>query len=190
MTDTALNNPIVTAVQAVKSGNDIAAVSSSNPLPTGLDERTSPMQAAIAGKLFGYKLTAPAVSGRYSAVQIWNPVGSGKILAVFSANGWNSTGTMTWSRVKQTRALTTASGEALNKRFGSSNAFVGELRYGDLAALDTVNVFGTLSIAVAVGLGTGTFSGYLIVLEEGQALEFQGNTQNVGMSIIGDIIQF
>ena len=33
MTDTALNNPIVTAVMAVKSGDDVVAVSSSNPLP-------------------------------------------------------------------------------------------------------------------------------------------------------------
>ena len=33
MTDTALNNPLVTAVMAVKSGGDIVAVGSSNPLP-------------------------------------------------------------------------------------------------------------------------------------------------------------
>ena len=33
MTDTALNNPLVTAVMAVKSGENIVAVSSSNPLP-------------------------------------------------------------------------------------------------------------------------------------------------------------
>lgn len=35
MTDTALNNPIVTAVMAVKSGDDVVALSSSNPLPVG-----------------------------------------------------------------------------------------------------------------------------------------------------------
>jgi len=35
MTDTALNNPLVTAVMAVKSGGDIVAVGSSNPLPVG-----------------------------------------------------------------------------------------------------------------------------------------------------------
>lgn len=33
-TDVTLQNPIVTAVQAVKSGNDVVTVSSSNPLPT------------------------------------------------------------------------------------------------------------------------------------------------------------
>lgn len=33
-TDVTLQNPIVTAVQAVKSGNDVVPVSSSNPLPT------------------------------------------------------------------------------------------------------------------------------------------------------------
>ena len=33
MTDTALNNPLVTAVMAVKSGENIVAVGSSNPLP-------------------------------------------------------------------------------------------------------------------------------------------------------------
>jgi len=33
MTDVTLQNPIVTAVQAVKSGNDVVPVSSSNPLP-------------------------------------------------------------------------------------------------------------------------------------------------------------
>ena len=33
MTDTALNNPLVTAVMAVKSGENIVAASSSNPLP-------------------------------------------------------------------------------------------------------------------------------------------------------------
>ena len=35
MTDTALNNPLVTAVMAVKSGDDVVALSSSNPLPVG-----------------------------------------------------------------------------------------------------------------------------------------------------------
>jgi hypothetical protein len=35
MTDTALKNPLVTAVMAVKSGGDIVAVGSSNPLPVG-----------------------------------------------------------------------------------------------------------------------------------------------------------
>lgn len=34
MTDTALNNPIVTAVMAVKNGEDVAAVSAANPLPS------------------------------------------------------------------------------------------------------------------------------------------------------------
>lgn len=35
MTDVTLQNPIVTAVQAIKSGNDVVPVSSSNPLPVG-----------------------------------------------------------------------------------------------------------------------------------------------------------
>ena len=33
MTDTALNNPIVTAVLAVKNGEDVAALSTTTPLP-------------------------------------------------------------------------------------------------------------------------------------------------------------
>ena len=42
MTDTALNNPLVTAVMAVKSGDDVVALSSSNPLPvTKVSDTTS-----------------------------------------------------------------------------------------------------------------------------------------------------
>ena len=42
MTDTALNNPIVTAVMAVKSGDDVVALNSSNPLPvTKVSDTTS-----------------------------------------------------------------------------------------------------------------------------------------------------
>lgn len=38
MTDTALNNPIVTAVMAVKNGEDISAVSTTNPFPSSLTD--------------------------------------------------------------------------------------------------------------------------------------------------------
>lgn len=40
MTDTALKNPIVTAVMAIKSGEDIAAVSTANPFPSVITDDT------------------------------------------------------------------------------------------------------------------------------------------------------
>lgn len=51
MTDVTLQNPIVTAVQAVKSGNDVVPVSSSNPLPVaqsdGLEVSGTATSAAV-----------------------------------------------------------------------------------------------------------------------------------------------
>ena len=52
MTDVTLQNPIVTAVQAIKSGNDVVPVSSSNPLPVAQTDGLT-----VSGTVTGMKVS-------------------------------------------------------------------------------------------------------------------------------------
>jgi hypothetical protein len=68
MTDVTLQNPIVTAVQAVKSGNDVVPVSSSNPLPTSdALGATAANQTALLAK---FSATANSDANRLPISQI------------------------------------------------------------------------------------------------------------------------
>ena len=102
--------------QLVSSGikllNNGTAVSSSNPLPvlSKLDPATSSTQAALSGALSKCWINCPAVSAKYSAVQIWNPVGSGVDILIVGLAGYNSSTSIKWYQHLTSNKLSTAGG--------------------------------------------------------------------------------
>lgn len=183
LTGTSLDEPY--PVNSVVDGEQ---VSSTNPLPTALDARTSTFQAVMEGKNFYISLTAPAVVLKYSAVQIWNPIGSGVVIIVNPLNGYNSIGIMTWTRIKSTAALTTSGGYSRNNKFSLTAPAKAELRYDDLTSLTVSNSYGSPSITATSGVGAAVTNG-LYVLGEGEGIQLEGNTQNVGMTLMGNITE-
>lgn len=173
----------------VSVGEVLPDVSHLHPLATALDAKTSTVQATLEGTNFYYKLTAAAMAAKYTALQIWNPIGSGVTLIINPVTGLNSTGTMTWTRIKSVAPLATASGYSKNHNFNFNNTSKAQLRYSHLNALTVADDFGSPSIAVSSGIGASVTSS-TIVLGEGQGVQFEGNTQNVGMSISGSITEF
>lgn len=166
-----------------------AETSKENPLPTALDAKTSTLQATLEGKNFYYKLTAAAMAAKYTALQIWNPVGSGVTLIVNPVTGLNSTGTMTWTRIKSAAQLATVAGYSKNHNFNLNNTSKAELRYSHLNSLTVAEDLGSPSIAASTGIGVSVTNN-TVVLGEGQGIQFEGNTQWVGMSISGVITEY
>ena len=183
LTGTSLENPY--PVNNTVGGN---SVSNTNPLPTALDARTSTFQAVMEGKNFYISLTAPAVALKYSAVQIWNPVGSGVVVIVNPLNGYNSIGTLTWTRIKSTAALTTSGGYSRNNKFSLTAPAKAELRYDALTSLTVANSYGSPTITATGSVGASVTSSFYI-LAEGEGIQLEGNTQNVGMTLIGFITE-
>src|SRR5574343_366165 len=118
--DNALKNPVMTSVLAVKSGDDFVAVGETNNIPvtTYPNTKTSAIESSIIGKLYKAWATAPATAAKYSAVQIWNPTGSGVTLLVTAANCYNSAGTMKWYPLLNQTQLTGAAGFIINLKAG------------------------------------------------------------------------
>lgn len=184
MTDVALNNPIVTAVQAIKSGNDVVPVSSSNPLSVLLTEISSSGAANALGKMYSGKITCSAVAAKYSACQIWNPANSGKDLIVYLATGYNSAGTVTWNVLPNVSTpLTTSGGTIINNKFGGA-ATSFELRTQNLDAL-TANPFYTPSNASIVAPGTSLMiSQQVYTIAPSTGLQFEQATVNIGANLL------
>ena len=183
LTGTSLQNPY--PVNNTVGGN---SVSNTNPLPTALDARTNTFQAVMEGKNFYISLTAPSVIFRYSAVQIWNPIGSGVVIIVNPLNGYNSTGTLIWTRIKSTAALTTSGGYSRNNKFSLTAPAKAELRYDALTSLTVSNSYGSPSITATGSVGAAVTNGSYI-LAEGEGIQLEGNTQNIGMTLMGNITE-
>lgn len=94
MTDTALKNPIVTAVQAVKSGNDIVAVGASNPMPVITKPEVVSTVTGTIGAL--NDSVTIAVTSEFKTVSI--SCSSGNLAAtvriIFSLDGGNTYSTI------------------------------------------------------------------------------------------------
>ena len=141
MTDIALNNPIVTAVQAVKSGNDVVAVSASNPLPISqLDGLSVSGTATGAAVLF----TTSMLNYESITVQVTSAGTSCTVTYEASEDGvtWQSTSGLTTSNVGLS-ANATASTTALILQFPRKALFF-RARVSTYGS-GTVSVVGTLS---------------------------------------------
>jgi len=184
MTDTALKNPIVTAVQAVKSGEDVVAVSSSNLLPvmSRPNPMTSSVESCLRGRLFKGWATCAAVSVKNSAIQIWNPTNSTMTLQIVALNAYNSAGTMKWYPLISTSPLTTLTGNTI-----SLNTVIGTPRFEircDNLATRTSNTSLGVTISATTPVGTGLLlSGEIYLLAPNTGLTYEAETQNIAMNL-------
>ena len=170
---------------------DSNPISKSNPLPvsTYSNPKTSAIEAAVIGKLYKAWVTAPATTAKYSAVQIWNPVGSGVTLVVATATCYNSAGTMKWYPLLNQTQLTGADGFIVNlKADGGASNF--QILTEALAARTANNSLG-VSVTSTTPNGTGLLIGNeYYTIPSGWGLRYEGETVNVGMNLIAMIIEY
>ena len=189
--DNALKNPVVTSVLAVKSGDDFVAVGeTSNPLPvtTYSNPKTSAIEAAVIGKLYKAWVTAPATTAKYSAVQIWNPVGSGITLILPQVNGYNSAGTMKWYPILNQTKLNVSTGfiQKINPTGGAAGF---QILTEALNARTVTDSFGVTISSTTPNGGGLQVSGEFYIIPEGWGLRYEGETVNVGMNFIAMVIE-
>lgn len=167
-----------------------SAVSSSNPLPviTYPNPRTSAIESSIIGKAFKAWVTAPATAAKYSAVQIWNPTGSGVTLVVTVVNGYNSAGTMKWYPILNQVQLTGAAGfiQKMNPTGGAASFQILTEALNARTANDSFGV----TVSSVTPNGTGLLIGNeYYTIPEGWGLRYEGETVNVGMNLITMIVE-
>ncbi|HRH92715.1 MAG TPA: hypothetical protein PLW01_12490 [Agitococcus sp.] len=144
--------------QLVSSGikllNNGTAVSSSNPLPV-LSRNLSDW-VGEHGRLNVIPLvTSPAVASKYGAMQIWNPVGSGKIYQISVVSVW-STGTNTFQLAKTNVQLANdATATVENTISGVENASTAKIYTEGLTARSTTGIISPQVIVTATAT-TGT----------------------------------
>ena len=169
---------------------ELITVSKSNPLPvtTYSNPKTSAIEAAVIGKLYKAWVTAPATTAKYSAVQIWNPVGSGITLILPQVNGYNSAGTMKWYPILNQTKLNGSTGftQKINPTGGAAGF---QILTEALNARTVTDSFGvTISSTTPNGAGL-LVSGEFYVIPEGWGLRYEGETVNVGMNFIAMVIE-
>ena len=179
--------------QLVSSGikllNNGTAVSSSNPLPVNsqLDKKTSNSQAALDGIIAKCWINCPAVAAKFSAVQIWNPVGSGVNLLILGVNGMNSSGTMKWFQHLDTTKISTLGGYQQNLKAGGA-ALPIEMYYQALDAKTATNALGVNVSATTPQGGGLQMSAESICIPEGYGLRYEADTANISITMFATII--
>ena len=174
----------------IKLLNGGTAVGSSNPLPvvTYANPRTSAIEASLIGKVFKAWVTAPATAAKYSAVQIWNPVGSGVTLVLPQIGGYNSSGTMKWYPLLNKVRLTGDAGfiQKMNPTGGAASFQIFTEALTARTANDSFGV--TVSSTTPNGAGLQV-SNEFYTIPEGWGLRYEGETVNVGMNLIAMIVE-
>ncbi len=168
----------------------LITVSSSNPLPvvTYSNPKTSAIESSVSGKAFKAWVSAPATAAKYSAVQIWNPVGSGVNLVLPQIGGYNSSGTMKWYPLLNQTQLTGASGfiQKMNPTGGAASF---QILTEALNARTANNSFG-VTVSSTTPNGTGLqVSNEFYTIPEGWGLRYEGETVNIAMNFIAMILE-
>lgn len=216
MTDVTLQNPIVTAVQAIKSGSDVAPVSSSNPLPSELflrrnglpqthshdnpiytvSSRGSAGLSLVLSKeslflVHGATVAAGGV-GKYPKMQVWNPSDSGKEVIVYVFQMWNTLGTVTYQASYSNTALsvTETAKPKQNVFAGSSVAATAKVFVDNTQSTLATNILTSVAVSAVAPNGTNILTVIQGVLKAGQGLTIEGLTANAAMNafiVFGEI---
>lgn len=188
-TDVTLQNPIVTAVQAVKSGNDVVPISSSNPLPTStvnLFDNTT-LECA-RGNIFICRIVTTSLgTGKFLSLTLQNPLGSGEVLYLVGGL-CNTSG----AAVQQTYQRTTAptgtdiTGALIkNANQSSGKTTQAKLWKDDLAAASTpTTMWGKVATSTAFAGATILYSNVFPVLAEGESLTLEHLTANLSGELV------
>jgi len=187
-------NETLLAIKAVfEAGVNIfnggTAVSSSNPLPvlSQLDSKTSNSQAALEGIIAKCWINCPAVAAKFSAVQIWNPVGSGVNLLIVGLSAMNASGTMKWFQHLDTTKISTLGGYQQNLKAGGA-ALPIEMYYQALDAKTATNALGANVSATTPQGGGLQMAGESICIPEGYGLRYEADTANISITMFATII--
>lgn len=184
MTDVTLQNPIVTAVQAVKNGNDIEPISSSNPLPVSQPFGVVPQFDIMQNLAYRVAYLTAAVSAKYSAFQILNP--TSKDIFIHSLQVWWASGTNIASVFELNTALTNqlTSATYIAPLTVGGAASGATIYYDNLASIPATTPISEVSTPTAVKAGTNilTPSGY-IKIPANKGIVIVCNTQNMAMGI-------
>jgi hypothetical protein len=165
-------------------------VSSSNPLPTLTysNPKTSAIEASLIGKAFKAWVSATATAAKYSAVQIWNPVGSGVNLILPQMGGFNSSGTMKWYPILNQVQLTGAAG-FIKKMNPTGGAASFQILTEALNARTATYSFG-ITVSSTTPNGTGLqISNEFYTIPEGWGLRYEGETVNIAMNFIVMVLE-
>ncbi len=188
-----INETLLAIKAAFEAGVNIfnggTAVSSSNPLPVNsrLDSKTSNSQAALDGIIAKCWINCPAVAAKFSAVQIWNPVGSGVNLLVIGLTGMNASGTMKWFQHLDTTKISTLGGYQQNLKAGEA-ALPFEMYYQALDAKTATNALGVTVATLTVQGGGLQMAGENICIPEGYGLRYEADTANISITMFTTII--
>ena len=163
--------------------------SSSNPLPvvSKLDSASSSTQGALSGVLSKCWINCPAVSAKYSAVQIWNPVGSGVDILIIGVAGYNSSTSMKWYQHLSSEKLSTLGGFQTPMKTNSP-ALPIEMYSQNLDAKTATNALGVTVGATTPDGGSLQLTGENICITEGYGLKYEADTANIGITMTAHII--
>ena len=164
MTDVTLQNPIVTAVQAVKSGNDVVPVSSSNPLPVAQTDGLAVSGTATSAAVL---FTTSMLNYESITVQVTS-AGTGCTITYETSDdntNWVSIGGLVANNTGQNLLSATSTATGMSQFARKGLYFRARVStYGS----DTVTVIGTLSkvpvtqFSGIYTIGTGSESGVVI----------------------------
>lgn len=193
--DNALKNPLVTAVLAVKSGNDIVAASEDNPIPFVASKGSSAPSLAVEDETTyiasGFTVAA-AGTGNYNQFQIWNPVGSGKKVVIYGVVMWQ-TGSVTINGIESSSALsaTEANRVLKNTTIGSSKIPSTKVYTSSTATLPTADPNWEVLVNTQNPAGSSVVpSSVPFTLLEGRGMIFIQRTTNIALNatvVIGEV---
>lgn len=166
-----------------------SAVSSSNPLPVNsqLDSKTSNSQAALDGISAKCWINCPAVATKFSAVQIWNPVGSGVNLLCVGLTGMNASTTMKWFQHLDDTQLSTEGGFQQNLKVGAAELPF-EIYYQSLDAKTATDGLGVTISATTPQGGSLIMAGETICIPEGYGIRYEADTANISITMFATLI--
>ena len=190
MTDTALNNPLVTAVMAVKSGGDIVAVGSSNPFPTStvnLFDNTT-LECARGNMFVCRIVTTSLATGKFLSITLENPTGSGEVLYLVGGH-CNTSGAALLQTYQRTIAPTGAdiTGTLIkNAKPSAGRTTQAKLWKDDLAAASTPSaaIWGKYAASTSFAGASILYSNVFPVLAAGESFTLEHLTANLSGELV------
>lgn len=160
--DNALKNPVVTAVLAVKEGEDFVALGGKNPLPSAQQNGVSSLQNIIREQnvFIAHGVNVPAMAGNLSKIQLWNPADSGKLLVCYIASMWHTSGSVTY-KVSYTDSVLSSDESPIAKQnlcYGSTNTASTKIYTKNSDSTIASRVFSQVSVSSIAPNGTTLLS--------------------------------
>ena len=166
----------------------LVTVSASNPMPTKDEYGSTTNDAIRRGLVYKASLTCPASSGNYSSAELYNPVGSGKVLLILAMNAFQNVATAGryYRHIVNTQLSNTQS-DAILKTVSDQPNSVAVCQYQNIPTLTSnINQHGVSSTATTP-YGTALIaSSEQVAIKAGSGLlfEFQNANTQINLTLI------